>query len=1164
MSIMKKNLLFVCIALLTAITTMAGVPADIGAIMGKNVPLYPQHNAEKPNLDSPRSATLDYKLVTLDGISYVYLKASDNAVPAADWGMQYRYWSETMIKTENNLLSKFNTYATQIVTKPMPDPLKYITFYVSIEGDSETDFITYAPKTFNSIDESDKIAPSITNVDINPSIFTAALNITGDDEDAFYYIEDAANNYKTVAIIKDVILTGLTANTTYNLTITPIDFNGNRGNSTTKSFTTKADIQEVIVPVTIATFNCAEAGNPIFEEVEDPDKGTVVHVKATEGYPWAMVQANKPLPEGLGNTGKEFSYAHVIVKCPKVGQVIRGGFNGEVAMMNPFILENEWQDVMFDLGRTKINDIIIYLDYYGSGQGGTFPKELWLKEVIFNNSATPLIEWAKDEEKPILNSVSLIDNSITYSSVQINVSATDNIGVASYLVKDDVNNFSKEFKAIDNVVTIEGLTPGTTYNFSVQAKDAAGNLSDAIILNNVITVARASECSGDLGHFGTPDNKKIHYEISYTDGEVTFKINPLDENRTLTFAQMQILDKSGFEGMPIGDDGKTASLVRKNVTLGDVYYVMFVYSLDDMPGNEQTAENDKIEKRVFYIVGDCELTIPEDKEKPILTAASVVDGSITYNSVKLNVTATDNVGVTSYLVTDEANNFSGEFKAYSGVISVTGLTPATDYNLSVQAKDLAGNLSDPIVVNVQILARLSECSGELGHFSPADAEKMIYYEISYRSGSVTYRIEPNSSNSNYADKKINWAQIRRNVDGVYSGFDGMTIAEDGKSATYTLNDVIPGTIIYNMFVFGFEGSDAHYQNAENEKLDDYIFYIAGDCAGALEKAGTEKDPILSGKWNAETFASYNLNYANLTTLDLTEVSEINELPVMESLNPNCLIYVNKNSNISDATKNIAVFNRGVGTASSVVLQDGRPFNNTKEFTAASISYTRDFSGMNGWASLYLPFAVNVEGYTIETLADYTSQEDKGYFSFESVTGTTPNTPYIMAVNGETNGVFTGSGTIPVATVANDISIDNGAYVFKGTFNEIGTGSANGLYLLRTDGSEFAVGSDDSYVPAFRAYITSASAFAADRINVLHDGEVPPPPSKINTQNAGSSLLVWSANGVLEIVADKAQSVKICSIDGCIVRNMELNEGHNVITNLPKGIYIVNNQKIIIK
>lgn len=948
MSIMKKNLLFVCIALLTAITTKAGVPEDIGAIMGKNVPLYPQHNAEKPDLDSPKSITLDYKLVTLDGISYVYMRTSDDLVPGDGWGMQYRYWSETMGKTENNLLSKFGTYATQVVTEPMPDPLKYITFFVSTDGFSETDFITYDPKKFNSIDESDKIAPSITNVDINPSIFTAALNITGDDEDAFYYIEDAANNYKTVAIVKDVILTGLTASTTYNLTITPIDFNGNKGITNTKSFTTKADIEEVIVPATTATFNCAEAGSPLFEEVEDSDMGTVVHVKATDGAPYAMVQANQPLPEGLGDTGKEFSYAHVIVKCPKVGQVIRGSFNGEVAMMNSFIPENEWQDVMFDLGKTKIKDIVIFLDYYGGGQGGTFPKELWLKEVIFNNSATPIIEWAKDDEDPILNSVSLIDNSITYSSVQINVSATDNIGVVSYLIKDDANNFSKEFKVIDDVVTIEGLTPGTTYNFSVQAKDAAGNLSNAISLNNVTTVVRESECSG-----------------------------------------------------------------------------------------------------------------------------------------------------------------------------------------------------------------------EIGHFAPADAEKMIYYEITYRSGSVTYRIEPNSSNSNYADKKINWAQIHRNVDGVYSGFDGMTISEDGKSATYTLNDVIPGTIIYNMFVFGFEGSDAHYQNAENNKLDGYVFYIAGDCAGALENVGTATDPILSGKWDADLFAGYGLNYANLTTLDLTEVSEINELPAMENLNPNCLIYVDKSSKISDTSKNIVVFDKGEGSAEAVTLQDGHPFNNTKEFTATSISYTRDFSGMNGWASLYLPFAVNVEGYTIETLTDYSSQEDKGYFYFESVTGTTPNTPYIMAVNGETNGVFNGSGTTPVATAANDVSIDNGTYVFKGTFNEIGTGSANGLYLLRTDGSEFAVGSDDSSVPAFRAYITSNSAFAADRINVLHDGEVPPPPTKINAQNA-STLLVWSANGVLEIVADKAQCVKICSIDGCIVRNMELNEGHNVITNLPKGIYIVNNQKVIIK
>lgn len=164
---------------------------------------------------------------------------------------------------------------------------------------------------------------------------------------------------------------------------------------------------------------------------------------------------------------------------------------------------------------------------------------------------------------------------------------------------------------------------------------------------------------------------------------------------------------------------------------------------------------------------------------------------------------------------------------------------------------------------------------------------------------------------------------------------------------------------------------------------------------------------------------------------------------MENLNPNCLIYVDKSSKISDTSKNIVVFNNGEGNAEAITLEDGHPFNNTKEFTAASISYTRDFSGMNGWASLYLPFAVKVEGYTIETLADYTSQEDKGYFSFESVTRTrtTANTPYIMAVNSETNGVFTGSGIVPVATAANDVSIDNGTYVFKGTFNEIAAGSA---------------------------------------------------------------------------------------------------------------------------
>lgn len=567
-----------------------------------------------------------------------------------------------------------------------------------------------------------------------------------------------------------------------------------------------------------------------------------------------------------------------------------------------------------------------------------------------------------------------------------------------------------------------------------------------------------------------------------------------------------------------------------------------------------------IEKIVFNNSAD-EIVKVVDEEAPQITSAALVNESITYSSVDLTIEATDNIGVYSYVITDDAMEFSKEILVPTdgNTITIKGLNPNTEYTFSIVAKDLAGNLSEPVTLpSFTTLVRESECQGIITE-KGGNTNLNINYSITYNKGKVTFRIAPIEGGP-----ALTYGQVHRMDAKGGFGFVEMNKQEDG-SYTLTPTDTYPvGMALYTMFVWNVEGHNGNVTSANNDDYEHYVFAVTGECSGPLEKEGTDTDLILSGKWDADLFAGYELDYAKLTTIDLIDVIG-GELPAMENLNPNCLIYVDKSSKISDTSKNIVVFNNGEGNAEAITLEDGHPFNNTKEFTAASISYTRDFSGMNGWASLYLPFAVKVEGYTIETLADYTSQEDKGYFSFESVTRTrtTANTPYIMAVNSETNGVFTGSGIVPVATAANDVSIDNGTYVFKGTFNEIGTGSANGLYLLRTDGSEFAVGSDDSSVPAFRAYITSNSAFAADRINVLHDGEVPPPPTKINAQNA-STLLVWSANGVLEIVADKAQCVKICSIDGCIVRNMELNEGHNVITNLPKGIYIVNNQKVIIK
>lgn len=67
----------------------------------------------------------------------------------------------------------------------------------------------------------------------------------------------------------------------------------------------------------------------------------------------------------------------------------------------------------------------------------------------------------------------------------------------------------------------------------------------------------------------------------------------------------------------------------------------------------------------------------------------------------------------------------------------------------------------------------------------------------------------------------------------------------------------------------------------------------------------------------------------------------------------------------------------------------------------------------------------------------------------------------------------------------------------------------------------------------------------------------------NTGKSEKNFRYYSENGTLHIISNKAQSIIIYGIDGRLVQKMELVEGEN-LTNLPKGIYIVNNQKIIVK
>lgn len=315
-----------------------------------------------------------------------------------------------------------------------------------------------------------------------------------------------------------------------------------------------------------------------------------------------------------------------------------------------------------------------------------------------------------DTVLPVMGSASVVGTP-TYNSATLLLAGTDDVTnpVVNFVANDAANGITNRLLTanVSGNATVTGLNPGTTYNLTIKARDAAGNVSANSQVVTFTTAVRSSECSGERGHFGNPTVKKINYTIQYIGGNVIYTVTPIDAARTISFCEVQTT--SGNNGMTVAADGKSATYTKTGLTIGANLGVLFMYRLDNMPGNEMTAQNSALTdaNSIFYKVGECGLT---DTEAP--TAFTASNGAVTSGSVELLLNATDNLGVIAYTISygngPTVVNTTGTSGNQTSHI-ITGLTPSTAYSFSVVAKDAAGNTAanSPIVVNATTTAGLS-------------------------------------------------------------------------------------------------------------------------------------------------------------------------------------------------------------------------------------------------------------------------------------------------------------------------------------------------------------------------------------------------------------------------------------------------------------------------
>ncbi|WP_426449620.1 fibronectin type III domain-containing protein [Paenibacillus sp. S-38] len=259
--------------------------------------------------------------------------------------------------------------------------------------------------------------------------------------------------------------------------------------------------------------------------------------------------------------------------------------------------------------------------------------------------------------------INLVLSSKTANSVTIKwSSSTDNVGVTGYDIYRGTNLIGS---ATNTSYLITGLTENTSYNFSVVARDAAGNRS---ISSNVLNV-KTNET--------TPPSAPANLGL---DGKT---------GTTVTLKWSSSTDNVGVTGYNIYNDsnyiGSSSGTYYKVTGLNGLTTYSFSVKAKDAFGNLSTSSN------ILKVTTD-ESTPPTSPQNLVVTDKTGTSVSLAWKP------STDNIGVISYYIYN-GTTFIGNTSNLN--YTVTGLSGLTAYNFSIRARDAAGNESvSSNVVNV--------------------------------------------------------------------------------------------------------------------------------------------------------------------------------------------------------------------------------------------------------------------------------------------------------------------------------------------------------------------------------------------------------------------------------------------------------------------------------
>ncbi|SIT03085.1 family 16 glycosylhydrolase [Chryseobacterium gambrini] len=186
---------------------------------------------------------------------------------------------------------------------------------------------------------------------------------------------------------------------------------------------------------------------------------------------------------------------------------------------------------------------------------------------------------------------------VTSDSVELLLNATDNFGAITYQISGGATQTVYGTSGIPKSVIISGLSPTTSYTFTVSASDAAGNTAannpitvNATTLSNINTACSGTSTLASQGAFST--GYKYDFQTIGTDVKITFELLDTDKTGVVAYLWKQ----TPFTETPMTNvSGKKFSSTITGQTAGSPinYAVKFAY-----------AGGMSVTKYYSYVVGD--------------------------------------------------------------------------------------------------------------------------------------------------------------------------------------------------------------------------------------------------------------------------------------------------------------------------------------------------------------------------------------------------------------------------------------------------------------------------------------------------------------------------------------------------------------------------------